>query len=196
MAKASQVSKDLKIVILLGSPRKKGNSAALAERVAAGAAAAGATVETVFLHGMKIMPCTACEACHQPQGEGCIIEDDMRGLYPKLKEADAIVWTSPIYWFTLSAQLKLALDRCYALLGPEGHAFKGKRMALAFSYGGDDPFDSGCINAIRTFQDAFSFIGAEILGMVYGSAAGAGDIRSNTKVMAEAMELGRKLAAG
>jgi multimeric flavodoxin WrbA len=113
-----------------------------------------------------------------------------------LKEADAIVWTSPIYWFTLSAQLKLALDRCYALLGPEGHAFKGKRMALAFSYGGDDPFDSGCINAIRTFQDAFSFIGAEIVGMVYGSAAGAGDIRSNTKVMAEAMELGRKLAAG
>ena len=196
MAKASKVSKDSKIVILLGSPRKKGNSAALAERVAAGAATAGATVETVFLHGMNIRPCTACEACHQPQGEGCIIEDDMRGLYPKLKEADAIVWTSPIYWFTLSAQLKLALDRCYALLGPEGHAFKGKRMALAFSYGGDDPFDSGCINAIRTFQDAFSFVGAEIVGMVYGSAAGAGDIRSNAKVMAEAMELGRKLAAG
>jgi len=186
--------KAAKVVVLIGSPRKKGNTAALAEQIAESASAAGARVELCFLHGMNIRPCTACEACHQPQGKGCIIEDDMQKVYPKLKEADAIVWASPIYWFTMSAQMKLAMDRCYALLGTEEHAFKGKRMALAFSYGGDDPFDSGCVNAIRTFQDAFGFIGAEIVGMVYGSAAAAGDIRSNAKVMGEAAELGRKLA--
>ena len=186
--------KAAKVVVLIGSPRKKGNTAALAEQIAESASAAGARVELCFLHGMNIRPCTACEVCHQPESAGCVIQDDMQKLYPKLRQAGTIVWASPIYWFTVSAQMKLAMDRCYALMTPKGHAFAGKRMALAFSYGGEDPFDSGCTNAIRTFQDAFGFIGAEIVGMVYGSAAAAGDIRSNEKVMGEAAELGRKLA--
>ena len=185
-----------KVVILLGSPRRSGNSAALAERIAAGAKAAGAKVETFYLHGMKIAPCTACEGCHKPRAKGCVIRDDMDTLYPKLKKADVLVFASPIYWFTVSAQMKLAMDRCYALIGPRGHAFRGKRIGLAFAFGGEDAFDSGCTNAIRAFQDAMAFIGAPIVGMVYGSAGGAGDIKSNAKVMDDATELGRKLAAG
>ncbi len=189
---ATKAGKAKKIVILLGSPRREGNSAALAERIAEGAA--GAEVEVFYLHGMKIAPCNACEGCHKPGAKGCVIKDDMQRLYPRMTEADAIVFASPIYWFTVSAQMKLAMDRCYALIRPDGHAFRGKRIGLAFSYGGEDPFDSGCTNAIRMFQDAFGFIGAEIVGIVYGSASGAGDIRSNQKAMDEAKELGRKLA--
>jgi multimeric flavodoxin WrbA len=192
-SKARSKVRAKKIVILLGSPRRDGNSAALAERIAEGAA--GAEVEVFYLHGMKIAPCNACEACHKPGAKGCVIKDDMQRLYPRMTEADAIVFASPIYWFTVSAQMKLAMDRCYALIRPDGHAFRGKRIGLAFSYGGEDPFDSGCTNAIRMFQDAFGFIGAEIVGIVYGSASGAGDIRSNQKAMDEAKELGRKLAA-
>jgi len=191
-SKARSKVKAKKIVILLGSPRRDGNSAALAERIAEGAA--GAEVEVFYLHGMKIAPCNACEGCHKPGAKGCVIKDDMQRLYPRMTEADAIVFASPIYWFTVSAQMKLAMDRCYALIRPDGHAFRGKRIGLAFSYGGEDPFDSGCTNAIRMFQDAFGFIGAEIVGIVYGSASGAGDIRSNQKAMDEAKELGRKLA--
>lgn len=196
MVKAKDAGKPAnprKIVILLGSPRKEGNSAALAEAVAEGAA--GAEVDVFYLHGMKIAPCNACEACHGPAAKGCVIQDDMQRLYPKLEEAESIVFAGPIYWFTVSAQMKLAMDRCYALIRPNGHAFAGKRIGLAFSYGGEDPFDSGCTNAIRAFQDAFRFIGAEIVGIVYGSAAGAGEIRSNKKVMDEARDLGHKLAA-
>jgi multimeric flavodoxin WrbA len=197
MAKPKQSGKTPKgrrIVILLGSPRKNGNSAALAEAIAEGAA--GAEVDMFYLHGMKIAPCNACEGCHKPDARGCVIRDDMQQLYPKLQEADAIVFAGPIYWFTVSAQMKLAMDRCYALIDPQGgHSFAGKRIGLAFSYGGEDPFDSGCTNAIRTFQDAFGYIKAEIAGIVYGSAAGAGEIRSNSKVMQEARDLGRKLAA-
>jgi len=121
------------------------------------------------------------------------VQDDMQKIYPELRAADAIVYASPIYWFNVSAQLKLAMDRCYALGGEGGYVLAGKRIGLAFSYGGEDPFDSGCTNAIRAFQDAFGFIGAPIVGMVYGSAGGAGEIRSNKKVMGEAKELGRKL---
>jgi multimeric flavodoxin WrbA len=189
---AGAAIKARKIVILMGSPRKAGNTAALAEAIAEGAA--GASVEIVYLHGMKIAPCSACEACHRPGASGCVIRDDMEKLYPKLVAADAIVFASPIYWFTVSAQMKLAMDRCYALIREGGHAFAGKRVGLAFSFGGEDAFDSGCTNAIRTFQDAFRFIGAEIAGIVYGSAAAEGEIRSNKKVMNEARDLGSKLA--
>ena len=104
-----------RILILKGSPRKRGNSAILADQVAAGAAEAGAAVESFDLHGMDIRPCDNCDFC---QGSGeCVINDDMQLLYPKLLEADAIVIASPIYWFTVSAQMKLCIDRWYALEG-------------------------------------------------------------------------------
>ncbi len=183
-----------KILVLLGSPRRKGNSAILAEKIAAGAKAAGAAVETLYLHGLSIAPCKACMACQKPGSKGCSIDDDMQPIYRKMLEADAWVLASPVYWFTMSAQLKLWMDRCFALPAYAKDPFAGKRIALALAYGGEDPFDSGCVNALRTFQDAYRYAGAEIAGMVYGSAMEAGDIKANRALMKEARELGRTLA--
>lgn len=183
-----------KILVLLGSPRRKGNSAILAEKIAAGAKAAGAAVETLYLHGLSIAPCKACMACQKPGSKGCSIDDDMQPIYRKMLEADAWVLASPVYWFTMSAQLKLWMDRCFALPAYAKDPFAGKRIALALAYGGEDPFDSGCVNALRTFQDAYRYAGAEIAGMVYGSAMGAGDIKADRALMKEARELGRTLA--
>jgi multimeric flavodoxin WrbA len=130
----------------------------------------------------------------------CIIDDDMQVLYPKLREADAVVYASPIYWFTISAQLKLFIDRCYGFGGdtdePEDHALAGKRIGVVLTYGGDDPYDSGAINAIRTFQDMFDYVPANIVGIVYGYALDAGEIKGDEEVMQKAYELGKKLAAG
>ena len=61
------------------------------------------------------------------------------------------------------------------------------------SYGDADPFASGCVNALRTFQDAFRYAGAKIVGMVYGSAFGAGEIRANESLMKAAEDLGKKI---
>jgi multimeric flavodoxin WrbA len=188
-----------KIVIVKGSPRERGNSATLAAQVAAGAEAAGAQVESFYLHGMDIEACDACDMCQGVADLDCIIEDDMQLLFPKLREADAVVYASPIYWFTVSAQLKLFMDRCYGMGGetddPEDHALAGKRIGVVLTYGGDDPFDSGAINAIRTFQDTFNYIPAEIAGMVYGYAPSAGGIEKNRELMDKAYELGQKLAS-
>ena len=63
------------------------------------------------------------------------------------------------------------------------------------TYGGEDPFDSGCVNALRTFQDAFGYLESNLVGMVYGSAMDAGQIKLNEKVMQEAFELGKKLVS-
>jgi multimeric flavodoxin WrbA len=186
-----------KILLVMGSPRKEGNSATLAKQVAAGAEAGGAEVESFTLHGMNIQPCTACNACREENSKGCVIDDDMEVLYSKLRQADALVISSPIYWFTVSAQTKLFMDRWYALGGPgeEYAAFAGKRIGIVLTYADVDPFTSGAVNALRTFQDAFNYVGAEIVGMVYGSASEAGEIARNRDLMGEAYELGKKLGS-
>jgi len=184
-----------RILIAVGSPRKRGNSSTLAAQVANGAKAGGAQVETFYLHGMKIKPCTACDGCRKKIQVDCVIKDDMQILYPKLRSADAIVVASPIYWFTFSAQTKLFMDRWYGLGGDGGYALAGKKFALLLSYADADPFLSGAVNALRTFQDALRFIGAELVGMLYGSASKAGEIKNNKTLMAEAYALGREIAA-
>lgn len=183
-----------KIVIAVGSPRKRGNSSTLAAQVASGAKAGGAQVETFYLHGMNIKPCTACDGCRKKVHVDCVIKDEMQILYPKLRSAHGIVIASPIYWFTLSAQTKLFIDRWYGLGGEEGYALAGKKFALLLSYADADPFLSGAVNAIRSFQDALQFIKAELVGMVYGSASEAGEIKKNRELMKDAYDLGRKLS--
>ena len=180
-----------KVLVLLGSPRKKGNSARLAQKVIEGLEEAGSGVESFYLHGMDIKPCTACDACRENSSKDCIIEDNMQGMYPKLREADARVFSGPVYWFTVSAQTKLFMDRCYALGGPQGTALKGKRIGIVLTYADPDPFMSGAVNALRTFQDAFRYVGATIAGMVYGSATEAGEIESNQELMSQAYRLGK-----
>ncbi len=112
-----------KILVLLGSPRKKGNSTTLANQIVAGAESAGATAEKIFLHGKDISPCQACYACQQPDSKGCAIDDEMQPIYGKLIAADGWVIASPVYWFSMSAQTKLFLDRCFALPAYKKDAF-------------------------------------------------------------------------
>lgn len=117
----------------------------------------------------------------------------MQLIYKKLLEADAWVIAGPVYWFNMSAQTKLWMDRCFALPAYAEDPFAGKRIAIAMTYGGNDPFDSGCVNALRTFQDAYQYVQATIVGMVYGSAMEAGEIRNNAMLMKEAENLGKEL---
>lgn len=182
------------VLILKGSPREKGNSSTLADQAAAGAREAGAQVESVNLFKLSISGCDACDFCQKSEPGRCSIEDDMQALYPKLRKADVILLASPVYWFTLSAQLKLCIDRWYAFMNPEGCELKGKRIGLLLAYGDIDPYASGGINAIRTFQDLCGFIGAEVAGIVYGSALDVGDVQSQPKLLERAFQLGRKAA--
>ena len=93
----------------------------------------------------------------------------------------------------MSAQTKLFLDRCYALGGPEGHVLGQKRVGIVFTYGDDNAFNSGAVNALRAFQDSFNYVGAEIVGMVHGSAGEASEVRENADLMDAAYVLGERL---
>jgi len=179
------------VLIFKGSPREHGNSSTLAEKAAEGARSAGAEVESFTLHNMDIRPCDACDTC-QETGV-CVLMDDMQMLYPKLQAAEAIVIASPIYWFTVSAQTKLFIDRWYALESPQGNALKGKQFGILLTYGDTDPYSSGAINAIRTFQDMMRYLEGQISGMVYGTAMDLGDVSKQPELMERAFKLGQKL---
>lgn len=182
------------VIIALGSPRKKGNTVLLAEECVKGIKAAGGSAEILFLQDMNIKPCTACEYCKKASAKRfCKLEDDMEAQYRKLMDAAAVVFASPVYWFTMTAQTKLFLDRFYALERKDGNKLAGKRIGILMAYGGEDAFESGAVNAFRTFQDSFGYIGAEITGIVHGSANKAGEIAGNKAVMTAAKALGRKL---
>jgi multimeric flavodoxin WrbA len=184
------------ILVVMGSPRKEGNSATLARQVAAGAESKGGKVERFYLHGMNIEPCRGCDSCRNEAASGCMINDDMQILYPKLRQADGVVIASPVYWFTVSAQTKLFMDRWYAFGGSEEYAaLAQKRIGIVLTYGDLDPFASGAVNAIRTFQDTFNYVKSRIVGMVYGSASEAGEIENNQDLMEKAYELGRQLGS-
>ena len=101
------------IVILTGSPRKGGTSDKLAAAFKEGAEASGKKVTLFRAADMKINPCLGCNCCKRPGGS-CVHADDMDWIISAMKKADAIVFASPIYWFTVSAQLKLAIDRTHA----------------------------------------------------------------------------------
>lgn len=99
-------------LFLLGSPRKNGNSETLAKIVGDHLHNSGVAVEYIRLNKLSIKPCQGCDGCHK-DGQ-CVIKDDMTDLYEKIDLADHLFLVSPVYFYSVSAQLKLAVDRCQA----------------------------------------------------------------------------------
>ena len=179
------------MLILNGSPRHKGNSAILADRAADGGRAAGAQVESIYLHGLDIRACDACDECRDTNM--CIIQDDMNQLYPKLAAAHAMILASPIYWFTYSAQLKLCIDRWYGFQGNNWKELANKKFGIILAYGDSDLYTSGAINAIHTFETMCRFLKSEISGIVHGSLSDEGDAEKHPDLLQQAYELGQRL---
>ena len=127
----------MKILVLNGSPRPHGAIADMVGAFERGAKEAGHEVTTYAVPHMNVKGCLGCEYCHN-KGEGqCVQKDDMQILYPEFLSADMVVFASPIYYFTLSAQLQAVIHRTYAFGIPENV----KQTALILSSG--DPFVYG-----------------------------------------------------
>lgn len=117
-----------KIVVITGSPRKKGNSFAMTDAFIKAAEAKGHTV-TRFDAAMKTVGgCRACETCFST-GKACTFDDDFNTIAPAILEADAIVFTMPVYWYSIPAQIKGVIDRIFSLV-VGGKDIAGKECAL------------------------------------------------------------------
>ena len=117
-----------KIVVITGSPRKNGNSFAMTQAFIEAAEAKGHTV-TRFDAAMKtIGGCHACETCYST-GKACTFDDDFNTIAPAILDADAIVFTMPVYWYSIPAQIKGVIDRIFSLV-VGGKDIAGKECAL------------------------------------------------------------------
>ncbi len=183
-----------RVLILTASPRDNSNSTILALKAAEGVNAAGGEADVVPIGTLKIAPCNACDACRTTPEAGCVIKDDMQPLYQKIEDAQGIIFATPVYWFNVSAQMKLFIDRTYAVHDEGRYALTGKDVGVILTYEDEDVFVSGGINALRSFQDICAYVKADLVGMVYGSAGKAGDVQTNGKLLQKAYDLGRKIA--
>ena len=117
-----------KIVVITGSPRKNGNSIAMTQAFIEAAEAKGHTV-TRFDAAMKTVGgCRACETCYST-GKACTFDDDFNTIAPAILEADTIVFTMPVYWYSIPAQIKGVIDRIFSLV-VGGKDIAGKECAL------------------------------------------------------------------
>lgn len=123
-----------RVVAFIGSPRKDGNTSSIVGEVVRGAKEAGAETKVYNLNDMNIKPCQSCFYCRGVAG--CSIKDDMQLIYDDIKEADAIVIGSPIYFGQVTAQTKLLMDRLYPMIeSPFKPRFGNKKAVVVYTLG-------------------------------------------------------------
>ena len=118
----------MKIVVITGSPRRGGNSFAMTDAFVAAAEARGHSVQRFDAALMKIGGCRACETCYST-GKACTFDDDFNTIAPAILEADAVVYSMPLYWYSIPAQIKGVIDRIYSLV-VGGKEVAGKKFGL------------------------------------------------------------------
>ena len=138
-----------KVVIISSSPRKEGNSEVLCQQFEKGAVEAGHEVEIINLNKYKVGYCLGCEYCRKHDNQ-CVLKDDAAMIIHKAINADVIVVSTPIYWGSLSAQLKTIIDRFFAREF-EIRESKQRKKAYLILTGAVD-VDANTIGAISSYK--------------------------------------------
>ena len=124
------------IVVITGSPRKNGNSFAMTDSFIKAAKAKGHTVTRFDAAMMKLDGCHACETCYKT-GKPCSFDDDFNTIAEAILDADALVFTMPVYWYSIPSKIKSVIDRIYSLV-VGGKDISGKECALIVCCEEDD----------------------------------------------------------
>jgi multimeric flavodoxin WrbA len=176
-----------RILVLVGSPRKGGNTELLADAFLEGARESGNAVTKYCLRGKTIMPCVDCQYCYTHSG--CALMDGMDEVYKLLSETDLLVFASPVYFWGFPAQLKALIDRLH---NPARSTYPIRATAL-LTVAEDD--DEAIFDLIRkTHLSIADYLGWEDKGMVaVGGVKDRGDIAGNVG-LEHARRLGKSIA--
>ncbi len=174
-----------KILILSGSPRKNGNSDLLCEEFAKGAREAGHLVEKVRVAELNIGYCRACYAC---RGTGrCAIHDDMADLLQKMIDADVMVLASPVYFYSVDAQLKAVIDRSVA----RWQEVKDKELYYIMTAADEETASmETTLACFRGYADCIE--GAKEMGVVCGTGVYEKGEIAGSAAMQQAYRLGQQ----
>ena len=176
-----------KVLILSGSPRKNGNSDLLCDEFMRGALDAGNEVEKIRVSEKKIGYCNACYYCQKSNGI-CAIKDDMTDILQKMINADVLVLSSPVYFYSIAAQLKTLIDRTVA----KWKEVKNKEFYYIVTCADDDKLSQErTIECFRGYADCVE--GAKEMGIIYGIGVyQKGEIK-NTKAFEDAYLMGKNI---
>ena len=180
-----------RVLGIVGSPRRGGNTEILLDEVLRGAQEAGARVGKVFLNDLDIAPCQACGACEET-GE-CAQSDDMHSLLERMKRSDVWAFGTPVYWWGPSAQFKLFLDRwyCKAHRDEDRAMFKNRRIVVVIPFGDADPATAR--HTVGMFTDALNYMEAKLFAVILAPGVNdPGDVRQHPDVMAAAYHAGQE----
>jgi multimeric flavodoxin WrbA len=186
----------LRVLGIMGSPRLRGNTDLLLDEALRGAQSRGAEVEKVVVDRLSIAPCKEYYGCLKDGN--CVIRDDMDELYRKILEADAVIVASPIFFYTVSAQLMLVISRCQALWS---RRYVLKNLNI--------PLKKGVFIAVGATRGAKLFDGPRLTMKYFFQAINAeytaellirgvdkrGEIRQHPTALADAYEIGKKIAS-
>ena len=177
----------MKVVVLTGSPRRNGNSTYLAEQFIRGAEEQGHEVFRFDCAFKEVEPCRGCNHCGM-DGK-CIFNDDFQELRPHLLEADVVVFATPMYYFSFSAQMKRVIDRFYAING----RIKGAPKQAAFLMTYADTARKEAEPMLMHYRTLLEYLGWTSVGEVLAPGVWtAGSIR-HTDYPQQAHRLGKRL---
>jgi Multimeric flavodoxin WrbA len=163
-----------KIVVITGSPRKNGNSIAMTEAFIEAAIANGHTITRFDTADMTLSGCHACETCFKTEN-ACSFHDDFNKMAPAILEADAVVFTMPVYWYTIPSQIKAAIDKLFSfVIG--GKDIAGKECGLIACC---EENDMSVLDGVRIpYERSTALLNWKSVGEVLiPGILGAGDVR-------------------
>ena len=185
-ATAYEAKKNMNILVLTGSPRKNGKSAALAAQFIKGAEEAGHTVARFDAAFKNVHPCTACNSCGMDGP--CVFQDDFQFVREHIIPADLVAFATPMYYFGFSSQLKAVIDRFYAI---NGSIHVAKKAVLLMTYANTSDRQA---SPIKThYQILLEYLGWKDVGRIIVPGVWPAGSVNSTEYPRLAYELGRKL---
>lgn len=183
----------MKVLGLVGSGRKDGNTKALVDKILEGASTNGHETNKIFLADMRISPIGDCGACRK--AGHCKIEDDFDGLIEKVLESDCVIFGTPLYYFGPSAQMKAFIDRwvCRMVFDEQGFQAKmrGKKCMLAVPH--QTEHLSGAEHLFAIMEKTFEFMEMAYLGKIQTTAWRRWEVGKDEAALKHAFELGARL---
>ena len=181
-----------KIIGIMGSPRRNGNTHILLSRILEGAESEGARGNILFLDDLAIQECNGCHVCWE--GKECSKDDDMNSIYPRIIESDAIIFGTPVYWYGPTALMKVFIDRFVYFNCPENREkIKGKPVVLAVPFEEEDPETAALLVAF--FEKSLGYLEMNLIGTILvPGVTRKGEIKEKEAKLQEGYELGKELA--
>jgi multimeric flavodoxin WrbA len=174
----------MKILALVGSPRKGSNTDILVDQILRGSKEGGHRSEKVYLYDFEILPCIDCRRCKKGSFV-CPIKDGMRRIYPKMEKADLLLFATPNYWYGPTGKMKLLIDRMRPFVA--NGKLKGKKWVLV-TPAAEGAKASGAL--VQMLRFSFDYLGMELVGKMLVKAYEKGEIKDNQRELLRAFRLG------